>query len=246
MATLTAPIATADKSADPSRAVVFRGDGEPKTPELMVSRLAEIADGTGIEADNYSLGGVVEEVEKRLAAILGKEAAVFMPTGTLANHLAIRNQCGRGQRAIVQEQSHIYHDIGDCVQQLSGINLIPLAHERPYFTLEEVKAAVETSMSQAGYSLRGRAGNREPSPASAWSDYAIRRNEGDHRVLRGKLHTHAFGRREAVHDERGYRDSTGRILRPVRHRVCFAVQVFRRAVRSDPGGNGGILPRPLP
>ena len=33
--------------------VVFRGDGEPKTPELMVRRLAE--DGTGIEADNYSL-----------------------------------------------------------------------------------------------------------------------------------------------------------------------------------------------
>ena len=69
-----------------------------------------------------------------------------MPTGTLANHLAIRNQSGRGQRAIVQEQSHIYHDIGDCVQQLSGVNLIPLAYERPYFTLEEVRAAVETAV----------------------------------------------------------------------------------------------------
>ena len=147
MVASTALAAPADKSADPSRAVVFRGDGEPKTPELMVRRLAEIADGVGIEADNYSLGGVVEEVEKRLAAILGKEAAVFMPTGTLANHLAIRNQCGRGLRAIVQEQSHIYHDIGDCVQQLSGINLIPLAQEQPYFRLEEVKAAVETSVS---------------------------------------------------------------------------------------------------
>ena len=129
------------------QAVVFRGDGEPKTSELMVRSLAEIADGTGIEADNYSLGGAVEQVEKRMAEILGKEAAVFMPTGTLANHLAIRSQCGSRQRAIVQEQSHIYHDIGDCVQQLSGINLIPLAHERPYFRLEEVKAAVETSVS---------------------------------------------------------------------------------------------------
>jgi threonine aldolase len=137
----------AGKNTESPDAVVFRGDGEPKTPELMVSRLTEIADGAGIEADNYSLGGVVEQVEKRMAEILDKEAAVFMPTGTLANHLAIRNQCGRGQRAIVQEQSHIYHDIGDCVQQLSGINLIPLAHERPYFRLEEVKAAVETSVS---------------------------------------------------------------------------------------------------
>ena len=37
----------------------------------------------------------------------------------------------------------MYHDIGDCVQQLSGINLVPLAHGRPYFTLEEVEDAVE-------------------------------------------------------------------------------------------------------
>ncbi len=146
MATLTAPYPTAEESTMSPRAVVFRGDGEPKSPELMVRRLAKIADGIGIEADNYSLGGVVESVEMRMAEILGKEAAVFMPTGTLANHLAIRNQCGRGQRAIVQEQSHIYHDIGDCVQQLSGVNLIPLAYERPYFTLEEVRAAVETAV----------------------------------------------------------------------------------------------------
>ena len=146
MATLTAPYPTAEESTMSPQAVVFRGDGEPKSPELMVRRLAQIADRTGIEADNYSLGGVVESVERRVAEILGKEAAVFMPTGTLANHLAIRNQCGRGQRAIVQEQSHIYHDIGDCVQRLSSVNLIPLAHERPYFTLDEVKSAVETAV----------------------------------------------------------------------------------------------------
>ena len=146
MATLTAPYPTAEESTMSPWAVVFRGDGEPKSPELMVRRLARINESGGIEADNYSLGGVVESVERRMAQTLGKEAAVFMPTGTLANHLAIRNQCGRGQRAIVQEQSHIYHDIGDCVQQLSGVNLIPLAYERPYFTLEEVRAAVETAV----------------------------------------------------------------------------------------------------
>lgn len=146
MATLTAPYPTAEESTMSPQAVVFRGDGEPKSPELMVGRLAQIADRAGIEADNYSLGGAVESVERRMAEILGKEAAVFMPTGTLANHLAIRNQCGRNPRAIVQEQSHIYHDIGDCVQRLSGINLVPLAHGRPYFTPDEVQGAVETAV----------------------------------------------------------------------------------------------------
>ena len=130
-----------------SDAVVFRGDGEPKTPEGLVARLAEIVASRGIEADNYSNGGVVRELEERFADLLGKEDAVFMPSGTLANHLAIRLLCAGKPRVIVQEQSHLYHDTGDCVQQLSGINMVPLAAERPYFTLDEVRKAVEESTS---------------------------------------------------------------------------------------------------
>ena len=146
MATLSALAAPPDNAIMSSRAVVFRGDGEPKSPKLMIRKLAEIADSVGIEEDSYSLGGVVQEIESRFAELLGKESAVFMPTGTLANHLAIRNLCGDKPRAIVQEQSHIYHDIGDCVQRLSGINLVPLAYQRPYFTLNEVQSTVETSV----------------------------------------------------------------------------------------------------
>ena len=127
-------------------AVVFRGDGEPKTPEGLVARLSEIVVGRGIEADNYSNGGVVRELEERFADLLGKEDAVFMPSGTLANHLALRMLCAGKPRAIVQEQSHLYHDTGDCVQQLSGINMVPLAAGRPYFTLDEVRNAVEESV----------------------------------------------------------------------------------------------------
>ena len=168
MATLTAPVAPDEVSALSPHAVVFRGDGEPKSAELMAMRLAQISDSAGIEEDSYSLGGVVEEVETRLAGILGKEAAVFMPTGTLANHLAIRNLCGSKPRAIVQEQSHIYHDIGDCVQRLSGINLMPLAFDRPYFTLDEVKAAVEMSV-----------GGRVIAPVGALSiESPVRRQHG--------------------------------------------------------------------
>ena len=127
-------------------AVVFRGDGEPKTPEGLVARLSEIVSSRGIEADNYSNGGVVRELEERFAGLLGKEDAVFMPSGTLANHLALRMLCAGRPRAIVQEQSHLYHDTGDCVQQLSGINMVPLAAGRPYFTLDEVRDAVEESV----------------------------------------------------------------------------------------------------
>ena len=126
-------------SAEGESAVIFRGDGEPKSPSMLLRQLAEAASEVGFEPDSYSLGGNVRELEDRSAQMLGKEAAIFMPTGTLANHLAIRALCGTRRRAIVQEQSHLYHDSGDCVTQLSGINLIPLAKGRPSFTFEELK-----------------------------------------------------------------------------------------------------------
>ena len=127
--------------------VIFRGDGEPKTPSTMLQRLAEFDQKFALEVDSYTLGGNVEQLETKCAEILGKEAAVFMPTGTLANHLAIRKLCGVKPRAIVQEQSHLYNDSGDCVTRLSNINLVPLAKECPYFTLEALKAAVEQAES---------------------------------------------------------------------------------------------------
>ena len=133
------------RDVQPDNTVIFRGDGEPKTPLTMLQKLAEFDQEFALENDSYSLGGNVEQLEKKCAEMLGKEAAVFMPTGTLANHLAIRKLCGVKPRAIVQEQSHLYHDSGDCVTRLSNINLIPLAERGPYFTLEALKTAVEQS-----------------------------------------------------------------------------------------------------
>ena len=133
--------------ADSETAVVFRGDGEPDSPRRLVGRLAGIDAGAGFEADSYSLGGSVAALENHFAQALGKEAAIFMPTGTLANHLAIRALCGVNGRAIVQEQSHLYQDSGDCVQRLSGINLVPLARGKVCFDLDELKEAVAEAVS---------------------------------------------------------------------------------------------------
>jgi len=146
MATL--PVKTDFENQDINRdseagqtAVVFRGDGEPLSPDVLLRQLAAVEAENGLEPDSYSLGGNVADLESYFAENLGKEAAIFMPTGTLANHLAIRALCGVKPRAVVQEQSHLYHDSGDCVTQLSGINLVPLAQGKSHFTLEELKRA---------------------------------------------------------------------------------------------------------
>ena len=141
--------------APSSNTVIFRGDGEPKSPSTMLQKLAEFDQKFTLKADSYSLGGTVEQLEKKCAEMLGKEAAVFMPTGTLANHLAIRKLCGVKPRAIVQEQSHLYNDSGDCVTRLSNINLIPLAKGCSYFTLETLKDAVERAESGRVINLVG-------------------------------------------------------------------------------------------
>ena len=131
----------------PNDAVIFRGDGEPISPQLLSAHLASILDSGSITPDNYSKGGTISELESRFADMLGKETSIFMPTGTLANHLAIRSLCGDKPRAIVQEQSHLYNDTGDCTTRLSGINLVPLAKDLPCFTLDDVKQIIHKSES---------------------------------------------------------------------------------------------------
>jgi threonine aldolase len=131
---------------DTENAVYFYGDGEPQTPRRLLERLATFDRTLGLEPDSYSLGGTIAQLEQQFAATLGKEAAIFLPTGTLANHLAIRTLCGRKPRAVVQEQSHLYNDSGDCVTRLSGITLVPLGKDQPAFALDELQAAVERAV----------------------------------------------------------------------------------------------------
>src|SRR3984893_7455151 len=124
------------------RLVHFRSDGVALSPIEYARLLARLAEDGGIVADEFSREGVVAKLEERMAAMLGKEMAVFMPSGTLANNLALRLLAQRGRRVLVQRESHIYNDTGDCTQELSGLTLIPLAPERATFTLAEVKAEV--------------------------------------------------------------------------------------------------------
>jgi threonine aldolase len=120
----------------------FRSDGLAPSPAEYALLLARLAENGDIAADEFSRGGVVTRLEERVAAMLGKETAVFLPSGTLANHLALRLLARRGRRVLVQRESHIYNDSGDCVQELSGLTLIPLAPGRATFELPEVEFEV--------------------------------------------------------------------------------------------------------
>ncbi len=127
--------------------VKFTGDGQSLTPLEYSHVLQEILAKREIDPDYYSLGGSVAELEERMAGILGKERAVFLPTGTLANSLAVRIQARGRSRVIVQDDSHLYNDSGDCAQVLSNLSLVPLAHDAGTFTLGDVELVIDRAAS---------------------------------------------------------------------------------------------------
>jgi len=135
----------AGQSPSPSddRRVRLTGDGLGLSPAQYATLLARLSSEKPIVQDSYSLGGVVEELETEFARILGKERAIFMPTGTLANHMAVRALAGGPSRVIVQSESHLYQDEGDCAQTLSGLTLVPLAPGRATFSAEDVERVLE-------------------------------------------------------------------------------------------------------
>jgi threonine aldolase len=124
--------------------VLLTGDGVHLSPPEYAQLLAKLT-ADGAKTDSYLKGGTVEELERRFASLLGKERALFFPTGTLANHIAVRLLAGERRHVLVQEESHLYRDEGDCAQALSGINLVPLAPGRATIKASEIVEAVEKS-----------------------------------------------------------------------------------------------------
>ncbi len=64
----------------------------------------------------------VQELEQLAADIFGKEAALFCPSGTMTNQIAINVQTNPGDELICHEESHIYRYEGGGIARLSGVS----------------------------------------------------------------------------------------------------------------------------
>ena len=127
--------------------IYFYGDSAPlnvKTEIELLSLITANKNDAEIDVhDQYCIGGAVAELEAYFARLLDKECAYFLPTGTLANHLAVRRLASRWSTVLVSEQSHLYQDSGQAVEQLSGLKLQPLAPNQAYFDQDQLYQAVE-------------------------------------------------------------------------------------------------------
>lgn len=137
----------ADKFHSPSPAddklVNFFSDGEFFDGPAYWQQLEEAFKKNLVKPDRYGSGGAVEELEKRMAAATGKEKAIYMPSGTMANQLAIAVLSGENTKVFVQDTSHVYRDEADAAQSVYNKRLMPLAKEETYFTADQLKKAID-------------------------------------------------------------------------------------------------------
>jgi len=122
--------------------IKFFYDGEDFTPSMYIDELQKINSKEAIKRDFYLQGGAVAAMEKKFEEITGKEKAICMPTGTMANQLAIAVLSGSNTKVFVQDTSHVYRDEADAAQSVFQKRLMPLAKGQTYFTADELKAAI--------------------------------------------------------------------------------------------------------
>lgn len=79
--------------------------------------------------DQYGEDPTVNELERQSAALMGKEAAVFVASGTMGNLSALLAHCGRGDEAIIGSESHILWYESGGVSTLGGIPTFVVAND---------------------------------------------------------------------------------------------------------------------
>ncbi len=79
--------------------------------------------------DVYGEDPTINRLQEIAAAIMGKEAALFVPSGTMGNAIAALTHAGRGQAVLVGNQSHIYHYEAGGPSTLGGSPMVVIPNE---------------------------------------------------------------------------------------------------------------------
>src|SRR5687767_10034251 len=105
--------------------------------------LAEIPTDLGI--DRYGVGGAVTALEAEVTALLGKPAAVFMPSGTMAQQIALRiHSDRRGTRSIAfHPTSHVELHEDKAYQRLHELVGMPIGDARRLLRFDDIPVAGE-------------------------------------------------------------------------------------------------------
>lgn len=95
-----------------------------------------------VDDDVLGKDPTADRLERRVATMLGKEAALFFPSGTQANQTGILLHTEPGSEVICEADAHVFHYEYASAAWLSGVQLVPVPSERGRLDPEVVRAAV--------------------------------------------------------------------------------------------------------
>src|SRR6185295_8570273 len=123
----------------PTNSVVdLRSDTVTRPTPAMRRVMAEAEVGDDVLGDDPT----VIRLQERIAQLMGKEAAVFVPSGTMANQASIRAHTEPGDEVIAHKDSHIIHYETGAPAALSGVMIRPLDGDRGLFDADQLDGAV--------------------------------------------------------------------------------------------------------
>jgi threonine aldolase len=120
------------------RYIDLRSDTVTQPTQAMrdAMHIAEVGD------DVYQDDPTVNKLEALAAEMLGKEAALFVPSGTMSNQLGLMSQTNRGEEVIVSADCHIFmHEVG-AAAVLSGENLRQLPFKNGIYDPQRIEKAI--------------------------------------------------------------------------------------------------------
>ncbi|HSO13677.1 MAG TPA: low-specificity L-threonine aldolase [Anaerolineales bacterium] len=121
--------------------VDLRSDTVTKPTPEMREAMAEAEVGDDVYRDDPT----VNKLEAMAAEKLGKESAIFVPSGTMGNLLALLVHCQRGDEAIVGDKSHIYLNEAGGMSALGGIQPCPVLNQKDgTLALDDILASIRS------------------------------------------------------------------------------------------------------
>jgi threonine aldolase len=116
----------------------FRSDTVTKPSPGMLDAMMKAQVGDDVFGDDPS----INELEKMSANLFGMEAAVFCPSGTMTNQIAIKCHTQPGDEVICDESAHVYQYEGGGIAFNSSASVKLLTGDRGRITAEQVKASI--------------------------------------------------------------------------------------------------------
>jgi len=119
----------------------LRSDTVTRPTPGMRKAMAEAEVGDDVYGEDPS----TNRLQDRVAQLLGKECAIFVPTGTMANQLSLGVLCGPGDEVICERGSHVFNYEGGAASALWGAQLFPLDGTRGLFDVRALEGALRRS-----------------------------------------------------------------------------------------------------